>query len=109
YATSSIQGDEQGSTFFFDGKAAKAILGEQDTGDAGLPGDINAGDDSGEFSGWQTGDGVYISQGADGVKLADGSTLSADRIYYIIRRDAPDGKAAFQLADTQDDAMRGKA
>ena len=43
-----------------------------------------------EFSGWQTGDGIYLSAGAGNITLADGSSLRGDRI-YIIRRAAPDG------------------
>ena len=56
-----------------------------------------------EFSGWQTGDGIYLSAGAGNITLADGSSLRGDRIYYIIRRAAPDGQAIIQLADTQED------
>ena len=56
--------------------------------------------------GWQTGDGIYLSAGAGNITLADGSSLRGDRIYYIIRRAAPDGQAIIQLADTQEDAAR---
>ena len=59
-----------------------------------------------EFSGWQTGDGIYLSAGAGNITLADGSSLRGDRIYYIIRRAAPDGKAIIQLADTGRRAAR---
>ena len=43
------------------------------------------------ISGWQTGDGVYLGASASQLRLLDGSVLSPDRIYYIIRREAPDG------------------
>ncbi|PTN48539.1 hypothetical protein DAI43_29565, partial [Achromobacter xylosoxidans] len=43
------------------------------------------------------------------ITLADGTALRNDRVYYVIRRAAPDGQAIIQLADTQEDALRGKA
>ena len=62
-----------------------------------------------EFSGWQTGDGIYLSAGAGNITLADGSSLRGDRIYYIIRRAAPDGKPSSSWPTPRKDALRGKA
>ena len=50
-----------------------------------------------------------MSAGASNIKLADGSSLRNDRVYYVIRREAANGEAVIQLADTQEDALRGKA
>ncbi|RIQ72582.1 DUF4347 domain-containing protein, partial [Bordetella avium] len=102
-----IRINQGGSSLVFDGLAAEIINGKDVSGSAGLPGGQSPA--GGEFSGWQTGDGIYLSAGAGNIRLADGSSLSADRVYYIIRRTAPDGQAIIQLAATQEDALRGKA
>lgn len=94
--------DQGGSTLVFTGAAADTINGKSDASG-------NAASAGAEFAGWQSGDGIYLSAGAAQVRLADGSSLRSDRMYYIIRRDAPDGQAILQLAGSQEDALRGKA
>ena len=91
--------NQGGSSLTFTGAAAEIINGKDTTGNAGMS--APQGSSGKEFSGWQTGDGIYLSAGAGNITLADGSSLRGDRIYYIIRRAAPDGQTIIQLADTR--------
>lgn len=98
--------NQGGSSLTFTGAAAEIINGKDTTGNAGMS--APQGSSGKEFSGWQTGDGIYLSAGAGNITLADGSSLRGDRIYYIIRRAAPDGKPSSSWP-TQEDALRGEA
>ena len=99
--------NQGGSSLTFTGAAAEIINGKDTTGNAGMS--APQGSSGKEFSGWQTGDGIYLSAGAGNITLADGSSLRGDRIYYIIRRAAPDGKTIIQLADTQEERAARQA
>ena len=70
--------NQGGSSLTFTGAAAEIINGKDTTGNAGMS--APQGSSGKEFSGWQTGDGIYLSAGAGNITLADGSSLRGDRI-----------------------------
>ena len=98
--------NQGGSSLTFTGAAPRSSTARDTTGNAGMS--APQGSSGKEFSGWQTGDGIYLSAGAGNITLADGSSLRGDRIYYIIRRAAPDGKPSSSWP-TPRRTLRGKA